>query len=65
MPSGVAPYSRHCLPSPSRSPLCFSDKYTWLWDFENPNHVDVQPLLYAIDYSPKPAIAQMLAVLQG
>jgi len=42
-----------------------TDKYTWLWDFENPNHLDVQPLLYAVDYTPKPAIAQMLAVLQA
>lgn len=42
----------------------FTDRYTWLWTYENPTHANVQPLPWDINYQPKPAYYQMLAVLQ-
>lgn len=42
-----------------------TDRYTWLWDFENPNHLDVQPLPWDFNYGIKPAYTQMLSVLQA
>ena len=43
----------------------FTDRYTWLWSFENPNHLDVQPLPWDFDYNIKSAYTQMLSVLQA
>jgi len=41
----------------------YTDRYTWLWDFENPNHDNVMPLPFDINYGKKPAYVEMLAVL--
>eukprot|EP01012_Entosiphon_sulcatum_P044004 TRINITY_DN58497_c0_g1_i1.p1 TRINITY_DN58497_c0_g1~~TRINITY_DN58497_c0_g1_i1.p1 ORF type:complete len:364 (-),score=47.48 TRINITY_DN58497_c0_g1_i1:26-1117(-) len=43
----------------------FTDKYTWLWSFNNPNHIDMKPLPFDANYKPKPAFNSMLAVLNG
>ena len=43
----------------------FTDRHTWLWDFQNPNHVDVQPLPFSSRYQRKPAYEQLLATLQA
>ncbi len=40
-----------------------TDRHTWLWDFDNPKHLDMQPLPWDIDYNPKPAYSAMLAAL--
>jgi endo-1,4-beta-xylanase len=41
----------------------FTDRYTWLWDFNNPTHANMQPLPFDMNYVPKPAYWQMLGVL--
>jgi len=41
-----------------------TDRYSWLWDFDNPHKVDMQPLLFDINYNKKPAFYEVLAVLQ-
>ena len=41
-----------------------TDLYSWLWDFDNPKHVDMQPLLFSSTYEKKPAYFEVLAVLQ-
>ena len=53
------------------SPMCksfetwgFTDLHTWLWSWNNPKHVDMQPLPFDVRYAPKPALGEMLAVLQ-
>jgi hypothetical protein len=42
-----------------------TDKHTWLYDFNNPTHANEMPLLFDLEYAPKPAYAAMLATLQG
>lgn len=41
----------------------FTDKHTWLWDFQNPDHVNLQPLPFNTSYATKPAYDELLAVL--
>lgn len=41
----------------------FTDKYTWLDDFQNPTHKDEMPLPFDKDYAPKPAYHSMMQVL--
>jgi endo-1,4-beta-xylanase len=41
-----------------------TDAFSWLWDFENPHHEDMQPLLFDVRYGKKPAYYEVLAVLQ-
>lgn len=43
----------------------FTDLHTWLWDYNNPTHENMQPLPFDINYQPKPAFNEMLAVLQA
>jgi len=43
----------------------FTDRHTWLWDFQNPKHLDMQPLPFDGNYNAKPAYAAMLATLQA
>lgn len=43
----------------------FTDLHTWLWSFNNPNHVNMQPLPFDMAYNPKPAFYELLAVLQA
>jgi endo-1,4-beta-xylanase len=43
----------------------FTDRYTWLWSFNNPTHANMQPLPFDIDYNPKPAYYELVAVLQA
>jgi endo-1,4-beta-xylanase len=42
----------------------FTDLHTWLWNYLNPTHANMQPLLYDMNYQPKAAYWQVLAVLQ-
>ena len=39
----------------------FSDRHTWLWHFLNPQGVNEQPLLFDLQYAPKPAFGALLA----
>ena len=41
-----------------------TDRYSWLYDFDNPSHVDMAPLLFDLDYGRKPAYFEVLAALQ-
>eukprot|EP00047_Mylnosiga_fluctuans_P017672 m.63592 g.63592 ORF g.63592 m.63592 type:complete len:120 (-) comp7202_c0_seq4:31-390(-) len=43
----------------------YTDKYTWLWDYENPDHVNMQPLPFDIAFQKKPAYDELLATLQA
>ena len=43
----------------------FTDLHTWLWDFNNPTHENVQPLPFDVNYAPKPAYNAMVAALQA
>jgi endo-1,4-beta-xylanase len=33
----------------------FTDRHTWLWNFNNPKHLNMQPLLYETNFQPKPS----------
>ena len=41
----------------------FTDRHTWLSSFNNPNHEDVAPLPFGLNYEKKPAYFELLAVL--
>jgi endo-1,4-beta-xylanase len=43
----------------------FTDKHTWIYDFENPKHLNEMPLPFDTEYRIKPAYTAMLATLQG
>lgn len=43
----------------------FTDRYTWLWSYDNPTHADMQPLPFDVNYNAKPAFYKMLALLTG
>lgn len=40
-----------------------TDRHTWLWDFDNPDHLDPAPLLFDVNYGKKPAYYEVLAIL--
>lgn len=43
----------------------FTDLHTWLWTYLNPQHVNMMPLLYDVNYTPKPAYASLLRSIQN
>lgn len=43
----------------------FTDLHTWIYNFNNPNHDNLLPLPFDVNYQPKPAFFEMLAVLQA
>lgn len=64
LPVRAAPPHDPCR-APTRPPSRswgLTDRYTWLYDFNNPNHTDVKPLPFDVNYNAKPAVAEMLAV---
>eukprot|EP00039_Didymoeca_costata_P007078 m.96127 g.96127 ORF g.96127 m.96127 type:complete len:381 (+) comp13530_c0_seq5:34-1176(+) len=43
----------------------FTDKHTWIWSFQNPNHYNLMPLPFDINYGKKPAYFEMIQVLKN
>jgi len=43
----------------------FTDKHTWLSDFNNPTHADMAPLPFDLGYNKKPAYFELLTVLSS
>lgn len=43
----------------------FTDKHTWITNFQNPTHKDEMPLPFDMQYKKKPAFFSMLQVLQN
>ena len=55
-PRWFEPLLRSCVPLM---------QHTWLWDFNNPSHANMQPLPFDVAYAPKPAFTAMVAALEA
>lgn len=43
----------------------FTDRHTWITDFDNPTHADEKPLQWDVNYNTKPAFTAQLAAFSA